>query len=303
MIISVLQAGLGNQLFQYAAGRALADRLHAPLFLDGSEFFYNDYRRLDLWRFRVRARQLPLAVAQAFDDAPPGNAVKAVIKKVARRCFRTLRDPAEGYDPRLVQLPWFSRIDGYWQSERYFAQSRARLLADFTPRDPLPAALAQWVERVAGEESVAVHVRRGDLAPGAPYAKSVGALHPDFYDAALTRLRERLGAGARAYVFSDDPAWCVAHLPGVIPFEIASGAVTGSAFEDLVAMSRCRHFVIANSTFSWWSAWLGTHPEKQVVAPARFHRVARPWGDDLLPTAWDRVQPIFEPECAETVAA
>ena len=294
MIVSVLQAGFGNQLFQYAAGRALADRLGTPLFLDGSEFVYNNYRQPDVWRFRVRARRLPLPLAQALDDSPAGNPVKAAVKSVAHRWVHTLRDTAEGYDPRLLQLPRFSRIEGYWQAERYFAADRARLLEDFTPREPLSPALTRWAERVAGEESVAVHVRRGDLAPGSRYAESVGALHPDYYEAALTRMREHVGSGARAYVFSDDPAWCAENLPRVLPWEVASGSVTSSAFEDLVAMSRCRHFVIANSTFSWWSAWLGTHPDKHVITPARFHREARPWEDDLLPAGWERVEPVFE---------
>lgn len=295
MIISVLHGGLGNQLFQYAVGRALADRRRAPLFLDGSEFFYSDYRQGDLWKFRVRARLLPLPASQALDGSPAGNAAKAAVKAVARRLVRTLNDPGTGYDPRVAALSWFSRLDGHWQTERYFAPDRARLLADLSPRDPPPPALARWLERTAGEETVAVHVRRGDLVSVDRYARSIGTLHPDYYEAALSRLRARIGGGARACVFSDDPAWCERHLPRVLPMEIVSGAVTHSAFEDFVAMSRCRHFVIANSTFSWWAAWLGAHPDKQVVAPARFFREPRSWEEDLLPGGWERVEPVFEP--------
>ena len=126
-----------------------------------------------------------------------------------------------------------------------------------------------FIQRVSDELSVALHVRRGDLVDDPYYSKSVGTLGLSYYETALERLRSRL-PDARVYVFSDDPTWCARHLPKVLPTEIVSGQVTLSPVEDFVAMKACRHFVIANSTFSWWTAWLGTHPDKQIISPTAF---------------------------------
>ena len=179
-----------------------------------------------------------------------------------------------------------------WQSERYFAALRPQLLDELQPRRPLPPAVTNFVRRVSDEPSVALHVRRGDLVDDPYYAESVGTLGLSYYETALDRLKSRL-PDARVYVFSDDPAWCARHLPKILPMEIVSGQATHSPVEDFAAMRACRHFVVANSTFSWWTAWLGTHPDKQVISPARFFRQPRAWEVDLLPDAWEKVEPGF----------
>ncbi len=294
MIITALQHGLGNQLFQYAIGRALAERLRAPLLVDTTHFTYDQTRKLDLHQFNVRARFLPDALAKLATNAEGGNPLKTVLKSLVGMGIHSLVDRAQGYDPRVEQLGWFSRLDGFWQAERYFAAVRPQLLAEFQPRHPLPEKMAEFVRRAANEPSIALHVRRGDLVNSRHYVETVGALGPGYFHEALTRLKARLPDG-RVYVFSDDPEWCANHLPDILPTELVSGRVTHSAVEDLVAMKACRHFIIANSTFSWWAAWLGTHPEKQVITPERFHRVARPWEVDLLPSAWERIEPAFLP--------
>lgn len=292
MVIAALQYGLGNQLFQYAAARTVAARIGAPLFLDAAHYQYIQTRDLELRRFRVRARFLPDALAKLLTPEPGQNRVKTLLKTWASSAFRTLNDPEQGYDARVERLGWFSRLNGLWQSERYFAGLRPRLLAELEPREPLPEEAAAFVQRAAEGPSVALHVRRGDLVSDPHYAETVGALGSTYYEAALTRLRARQ-PDARVYVFSDDPAWCARNLPGVLPLEVVSGRWTHSPVEDFAAMKACRHFVIANSTFSWWTAWLGRHPEKQVIAPARFFRAPRAWEIDLLPPEWEKVDPAF----------
>ena len=141
---------------------------------------------------------------------------------------------------------------------------------------------------------MALHVRRGDLVSDAYCVENVGALGLAYYEEALSRL-QAVEPRARVYVFSDDPGWCAENLPKVLPMEIVSGRQTHSPVEDFVAMKACRHFVIANSTFSWWTAWLGRHPEKRVYAPAQFFRVPRAWEVDLLPAEWEKVPSSFLP--------
>ena len=293
MIIAALQHGLGNQLFQYAAARAVAARARAPLFLDTTHFAYDQTRYLEIHRFNIRARTLPLELAKLLTKAPGSNPVKTALKSLVGLGIHTLTDRAEGYDPRVARLGWFSRMDGMWQTERYFANLRPQLLEEIELQET-PEHVAAFARRVADEPSVALHVRRGDLVANSHYVRTVGVLGAGYYQEALTRLQARV-PGARVYVFSDDPEWIARNVPTVLPTEVVSGRLTHSPVEDFAAMKACRHFIIANSTFSWWTAWLGPHPDKQVIAPARFHREVRPWGVDLLPPSWERVEPDFVP--------
>ncbi len=293
MVISVLEHGLGNQLFQYAAGRALADRLHTTLFLDRMRFSYNRSRELDLTKFRIRGRMLPDRVASILDADGDGAGWKARLGRLAARWIPRCRDAQQGYDDTIFPRRGSCRLDGFWQSEKYFREARPRLLQELEPRDPLPPPLAEFVRRVSNENSVAVHVRRGDVTVKSLYGGTHGALAAAYYAAALEKFATRY-PDARFYVFSEDPAWCAERLPRIGPMEIVSGKLTHSAVEDLTAMKHCRHFLTGNSTFSWWAAWLGTHPAKHVLAPARFFRVPGGWEKDLRPAEWETLEPIFE---------
>jgi hypothetical protein len=118
-----------------------------------------------------------------------------------------------------------------------------------------------------------------------------GVLAPEYYRRAVERLRQRLDAFS-VFVFTDEPSWAREHLDLPAPFEVVDGGAVRPAYVDLWLMSQCRHHVIANSSFSWWGAWLGTWPEKVVVAPARWfadgaRNTAR--GADVVPARWLRV--------------
>ncbi len=293
MVISVLEHGLGNQLFQYATGRALAERLKTSLLLDKMRFAYNVTRDLEITRFRIRARMLPDRLADVLDAGGDAPGWKSSLNHLASRWITTFKDAQNGYDDAVTSLRGNCRLDGFWQSEKYFREIRSRLLEELEPRDPLPAPLQAFVRRVPNEESVAVHVRRGDVTIKSLYATTHGALAAPYYAEALARVGTRF-PDARFYVFSDDPDWCEQHLPTFPAIEIVSGKLTRSAVHDLVAMKSCRHFIVGNSTFSWWAAWLGTHPAKHVLAPARFFRVPNGWEKDLRPAGWETLEPTFE---------
>ena len=242
---------------------------------------------------RLRARLLPDWLAKLLTPTGGTTGWKTALKALCGAGFRTLTDTEQGYDGRFGAARRYCRLDGFWQSERYFAHLRPELIEELEPREDLSPGVVALSQKLAAEESIAVHVRRGDLASNAQYATSVGTLGPAYYRRALERLQGRL-RHARVYLFSDDPEWCEQHVPQIFPTEIVSGRITHSAIEDLTVMKRCRHFVIANSTFGWWAAWLGTHPSKQVIAPASFFREPKAWEKDLLPTSWETVEPSFE---------
>ena len=191
------------------------------------------------------------------------------------------------FDPETLVLQDDVRLFGYWQSERYFVDHAAEIRDDFRFRvlpDDRNRALAT---RIAHTPAVSVHVRRGDYVTN-PATKAVhGALPLDYYHAAVDRIRES-EPEPHFYVFSDDPDWCSANLD-------LGGATTvvdhnrGRGSEDLRLMSLCSHHVIANSSFSWWGAWLNAREDKIVVAPQEWMRDDSFDTRDLVPEGWIRI--------------
>ena len=218
-ITAVVCGGLGNQLFQYAAGRALALRNGTEVTLD-----------LDWFDDPARPYWLPYELDQFT--------------------IKAQRAGATG-----------ERLDGYWTSESYFAYAKEQIRGELRFRDPPSGAHASLIRRMQAEESVAVHVRRGPAADYQGDARFVTApdyplLPLSYYESAMRTLPGKF------YVFSDDPAWCRANLgSGCSIIEGNTGV------DDLRLMSSCRHQIIANSTFSWWGAWLNPNSHKTVVGP------------------------------------
>jgi hypothetical protein len=190
------------------------------------------------------------------------------------------------HDPAFDRLPDGTVLDGFFQSERYFAGIRDILGAEFVPRRPPSAAAAATLAAIRATEACALHVRRGDYAAHAATTRTHGLCTPGYYRAALSRLAAE-APGARIFVFSDDLDWCRATLG--LPGDVAYVAGNADAPEwDIALMAACRHRIIANSSFSWWGAWLGA-PGGVTIAP-------EPWFDDpslagggIVPSRWLRL--------------
>ncbi len=278
MIVVTLRGGLGNQMFQYATGRALALRRDQPLYLDLSWFDATTGatpRRYELGALRVEA-----AIAEP-----------ALLRPFERRARGHLRIVQQGrhYDPRLAEAHaphlW---LDGYWQCERYFADQRARLVDELAvAADPAPADRARLERIAAAAQPVALHVRRGDYVTDARAAAHHGCCSLDYYRQAVAQVRAQL-PDARFFAFTDDPEWVSQHLDLGVPLASFSDEPGRAArgWEDLRLMRRCRGFIIANSSFSWWGAWLGG--ADVVVAPRRWFADGSDEGD-IVPARWTRL--------------
>lgn len=260
VIVVLLVGGLGNQMFQYAAARALALRASATLVLDLSWFRTQSKQRFGLDEFAIDAVVL---------DEAAGNS--------ATRRLPVLKERGFHFQPELVAGGVNCYLEGYWQSERYFADAREQIRADFLmPYLATPAGIAE------SERAVSVHVRRGDYVSEPETLAYHGTCSLEYYARAMDLLR-RLVPGARFRVFSDDPGWAQDNLAGSDVNVISEPG--SSPHADLSLMAQCRHHVLANSSFSWWGAWL---------SPAGGTTVApRPWfltpdnnTTDLLPPAW-----------------
>lgn len=278
-----LDGGLGNQMFQYAAGRALALRTRATLALDLRGIIRRGQRPYGLGDF-----VLGEATELIVEGAPPRRGRLARLLARLSGAPPSFREAGFAYDERSEGLGAPVRLEGYFQSERYFAAAAETIRADFTAR----AGLRGEVDALAGSllpagPSISLHVRRGDYTDPA-VMKVHGLMGADYYERALRALADRTGP-ATVCVFTDDPAWVRAHLR-LPPDTRFVSEHTRSALQDLIIMSRCSHHVTANSSFSWWGAWLNPSPGKIVVTPERwFQPVAGLDTRDLRPAGWLRL--------------
>ena len=290
-VVVRLAGGLGNQMFQYAAGRAVALATGRRLLLDPSAIPGGPSgRRYELASFRLDAPAAG-AVLRTMIRGQVGARVpeplRAILRAAARRRWTLLGDRGERCDERLFATAGDVVLDGLWQSAAYAERDPAitrHLRQDFELRQPLPPRVVAVAAEIAACASVCVHVRRGDYAADPRIAAVHGTLPPDHYSASAARIAAEV-ATPSFFVFSDDLPWAREHLrlPGPARF-VADAAGLPPAVDQRL-MASCRHFIIANSTYSWWAAWLGGHPDKLVVAPRRWF-ADRPAPAGLVPDSW-----------------
>jgi hypothetical protein len=277
MVIVRLMGGLGNQMFQYAAARATSLRTGEPVKLDLTWFADEGSRVSPRRGYELDAFGLELEVASE------GELARTLRRRIVRRRPRIIEDGSLRFDPRVLHARDV-RLIGYWQSERYFADQADTIRRDFE----LPPADPELERRIGAVESVSLHVRRGDYASSAKVEAELGVLPLDYYAAAIARMREELGS-PEFFVFSNDAAWTEANLAIDAPHTFVRHPPGARAHHDLRLMSLCRHHVVANSSFSWWGAWLREGPDTLVVAPERWFLTPRYDTSDVVPERWLRI--------------
>jgi len=259
MISTQIIGGLGNQLFQMAAGLALARRHKTDLILDVSG--YQNYR---LHPFRLDRLGLPFGIS-------------------ATGLSPTYREPHFHYDPKFSTLPDGTALAGYWQSPRYFesVESEIRSLIRIPEGDiPVPERRAQ---------SVALHIRRGDYVQNATTLAVHGTSSLDYYAAAMHLMAKHVDNPV-FYVVTDDPVWAQENLRSRHELRFVTSPAQDPDFHDFFAMARCSHAILANSTYSWWAAFLNPNPNKIVTYPLPWFRKADRDTRDLFPNAWMAIQ-------------
>ena len=286
---------LGNQMFQYAAGRRLAVRHGVELVLYTSWFDYARTKGLSVGP-ELDPFELDVRLARVWDVARlqnPRPAIRALQHlRPSRRPFVTMIGEGSrfAFEPRVLEAGDRTYLAGYWQAEAYFKDVAPLIRNDF--RFP---ALSDGSREVAAEidsdpaQSVSVHVRRSDYVSSAQARALIGSLDLAYYRRAIDVVAASAGELA-VYVFSDDPAWCRANMSFEHPTTIVDRPLAaGRAWEDMRLMCLCRHHVVANSSFSWWAAWLDPSPDKLVVAPRRWLAAGDDPDDRRVPETWLRV--------------
>lgn len=285
MIAFLAQGGLGNQLFQYAAARRLAHKLGTELVLD-PYWFSNPVagetlRPLELDKYPVELRLANAAEQRRW------RLLRGRLGRYLPLLSRTrlIRERGFGYNESVAHAKTGSYLLGFWQSEKYFADIRETLLRELTPLAPPSPRDTQLLREMETGDAICVHVRRGDYVSSSSASAFHGVCSLDYYERAIRHVTERVKA-PNLFIFSDDPDWTRANLgTGDFPVHYVNHNTTPDAFQDLRLMSHCRHHIIANSSFSWWGAWLSTHPAQIVVAPTQWFLANRPT-PDLIPADW-----------------
>ena len=262
MIRIVLRGRTGNNLFQYALGRALSEKHGVPLVLDAS--LYNREGWAEVSHFLKLP--IPAKVLRRFSLAS-----RALRNYGKRHRWEFLGVPVfkervedQSYDPRFADAPSDCMLSGFFQSPLYFASISGKLRTELRELVALGAhASPDPATDLAAPGAVAVHVRRGDYLHHPAFA----VCDREYYRSSMEGLRARV-KDARFFVFSDDPEWCRAEFRD--PDTEVMEAVTGNPLHDMHRMSLASHHIIANSSYSWWAAWLGDKPGQEVIMPDRW---------------------------------
>lgn len=284
-IISHVVGGLGNQMFQYAIARAMALRTGRQLELDASSFRKYQLRRYLLDQFRIAAKPASKWALLPMRLRP--KEAGRVLRRIAG--WQVIEEREHAYhalDCRESSPVLYLR--GYWQSEKYFLEIADIIRSDFQfVREPDPVN-ARMLASIGDCESVALHIRRGDYVSNPTTAAFHGICDLDYYHKAVRTLEEQV-QHPHFYIFSDDIPWVRENLKLPHPTTYVDHNSSMEPCDDLRLMAECRHFVIANSSFSWWGAWLSKHPEKIVIAPNRWFQSTEKDTRDQIPDGWTRI--------------
>ncbi|MFO1062740.1 MAG: alpha-1,2-fucosyltransferase [Pirellulales bacterium] len=276
MIVARIDGGLGNQMFQFAFALQTATRLDEPLELDLSS-----YRRkpqhgysLDAWQMDVPTRyepshRLPRRYRREDSRQRP---LDAVLDWLDPRTLNRFREKPFGFDEKVLNAPKNSYLVGYWQSEKFFRDVASQVRTAFQPRTAPSDTTRRLIDEMSAGPSIALHVRRGDYVSD-PSARAIyrSLSIPYYYRPAVFDWLNR-HSRVKAFVFTNDHKWCRERLALPCPVHYVDHTDVRTAWEDMWMMTSAARVVIANSTFSWWGAWLNHRPDKSVIAPTHwFH--------------------------------
>jgi hypothetical protein len=288
MIIIRIEGGLGNIMFQYGLSRQLELKQKANIKYDVSSCYVNP-----LGDYSLSLEPFSISIKDRFTTPEEVAAFAKYQKKIGKRWFfhnmfiadetKYIQEKGFTFNPHVLDCADNVLIRGWWQNERYFIDVRDQLLKDFTVRAPLTGTNKQVADEIQSSPSVSLHIRRLDFVSNPNTKKYHGELTKEYYDAALRKIASHVKTPT-LFIFSDDIEWVKKHMP----FSYKTIYVTGNndaPHEDMRLMSMCQHNIIANSSFSWWGAWLNNHSGRIVVAPKRWtndsqdsdQRIAKGW--------------------------
>jgi len=292
MIIVKLKGGLGNQLFQYATGRQLSNIYDTEFKIDISFFETYALHKYSLSPFNIReiiASPYEVASLTYQKTGTIERTMRWLLSKPRRLAVSYINEKYFHYDPEILSLPDGVFLDGYWQSEKYFEGISDIIRREFCIKTPVEGKNLEILESISSSESVSLHIRRGSYVLP-PYNAVHGLSSLAYYQKSVDYIANAIKS-PYFYIFSDDPQWTRDNLKLSYPCTFIDQNDAVKDYEDLRLMSHCKHNILANSTFSWWGAWLNQNPGKMVIAPSQWF--ADPEMNnktiDLIPGNWIRI--------------
>lgn len=272
MIIVRLVGGLGNQLFQYATARRLAVKSQVKLKLDIGSFKNDRLREFSLASFNIKGNiaseneSLIIKAKDGYLKYLPGFR-----KLIPQKFKRILRSPVTGLNEKILHAGKEHYLNGYWAHENYFKDIRPILLEELTLKAEFHSEEFKGIQDILQQEdSVSIHIRRGDYASNEHNQSFFGLISMDYYQQAIDSLLRKVKRPA-FYIFTDDVGWVRGNLKTKVPLIFIQEKGKFTDCQELVLMSYCKHNIIANSSFSWWGAWLNRNTDKIVIAPERWY--------------------------------
>jgi hypothetical protein len=288
-----LHDGLGNQLFIYAAARRIAEARGSKLLLDTTSGFARDRKYgaiSQIHHFNIKAGIAPVRLSY---PPPFGRHIRDLQNAASKHLPLSQRFAVreKDFDDAVSGAPLrrIVRIEGYWQSEKYFAPITDKIADELNVVSTLSGKSREFLKLIEASQSVGLHIRQRRGAHhslATPNVSGTPQLPFSFYEEAIALAAARV-VNPVFFCFGDNPDWMRERWKWPFPVHfIDHNSSQEHAYEDLALMRACKHFVVGNSTFSWWGAWLSANPGKFIVAPASEGRFT--WGSepDLLPARW-----------------
>lgn len=286
MIIVQINGGLGNQMFQYALGRCLQLKHNAKVKFDTSVFesYFRKYE-LDIFGLQPEIAS-PEEIAKLKNYNPKQSKYLRHLPRFIRRNFETYRQESDKTKPEnILKLKNNVYLDGYWQSEKYFKKIEDVIRREFVINTPMNEINKQLADEIQLKNSVSLHVRRTDYITDRPILDICSL---EYYHDAINYIVENL-ENPHFYVFSDDLNWAEENIKFPCAYTLVKNNIEENNYEDMRLMSLCKHNIIANSSFSWWGAWLNNNQHKMVIAPKNWS-LTEMYSKKRTPESWIRLE-------------
>ena len=280
MIYTRIRGGLGNQLFQYSVARNLADQLDVELGLDIREYNSKSEFKLGLGNFNIRGNLNPVGLIKHKNNSKILFALDVLLGKQKHVYY----EPFLSYDKTVLKKVDGTYLKGYWQSEKYFCNN-VKILNDLKILSLPSKKNIQIQTEIQNCNSISLHIRRGDYVSNNTH----GTCDLSYYKKAVEYFIDLYGKDITVFAFSDDPSWVFRNLSLPVSIKFIDHNTSEYNYEDMRLMSYCNHNIIANSSFSWWSAWLNKNPEKMIIAPKLWFANKKIINEDIVPKSWIRI--------------
>jgi hypothetical protein len=299
MILVRFTGGLGNQMFQYALGTCLAVKNKTVLKTDSTFLLDRSqpheivtHRNLDLDIFKVTLSEATEEEIWRFNGRPykylPGKIYNKLKWELSSK-KNLVVEKERNFHPEILLLPDNKCLVGAWQSEKYFKPVEKELREQFRFKVPLSGIAEELGRQILNSNSLCVNVRRGDYVTSPVYNKMLGALPKEYFQEAYQLLLAKCDID-NVYVFSDDQDWCKKNFSFSKPTTFVGEEYAGPRYSTkLHLMTLCKHFIIPNSSYGWWAAWLSVREEKKVVAPLQWYKDSSLNSVDIVPESWMKI--------------